>query len=306
MGFQLNAGETLEDGLRRIAIELADDAEAELVAAQDATPDDFDKHIHNVRKTCKKMRGLLRLARKSLGKKTYNRENVFYRDLARRLAGARESHVLLSLLEKLLAEPENELNADHYQALIGHLQSNYDTQAAHMREDSALLEESVAALQTARERISKWKLSRKPRKLLRAGLLRIYRRGNDEMMDAYDKPTAENLHEWRKSVKYLWYHLQILTPLWPESVGAYVDALDDLGDALGLDHDYAELKELLYQLPDLFEETDHMMTLVYVLEAYRGQLQADAWNLGARVYAEAPDAFVDRHVAYWRVWQHQQ
>ena len=94
MSFQLEADETLEAGLRRIAVELVDGASVSLAAAQDAPPGEFDAHIHSVRKTCKKMRGLLRLARASLGDKTYYRENIFYRDLSRSLAGARESHVL--------------------------------------------------------------------------------------------------------------------------------------------------------------------------------------------------------------------
>lgn len=303
MGFKLNVDETLEDGLRRIAVELVDGAEAALVAAQDAPGDEFDTLIHSVRKTCKKMRGLLRLARASLGSKTYRRENTFYRDLSRRLAGARESHVLLTILEALLADPANNLDAAHYTALLGHLRANYEAQTRHMREDGALLAEAVTALAGARERLDGWKLGRKPHKLLRPGLMRIYSRGYEWMRVAHQTPTADNLHEWRKYVKYLWYHLQILEPMWPESVGAHVVALDELGDLLGLDHDYAELKTLLYQLPDLFDDTEPMMALVYVLESQRAQLQADAWALGARLYAEEPEAFVARHVAYWRAWQ---
>ena len=209
----------------------------------------------------------------------------------------------LSLLEGVLAEPANELDADRYSAVVGHLQDNYATEAASMREDGALLANALKSLRGARKRIENWKLGRKPHKILRPGLQRIYGRGYRRMATAYDQPSPDNLHEWRKYVKYLWYHLQILTPIWPGSVGAYVEALDELGDTLGLDHDYAELKSLLYHLPDLFDTTDDMMALVYVLEGYRGQLQTNAWNLGARVYAEEPDAFVARHVAYWRAWQ---
>jgi CHAD domain-containing protein len=304
MGFTLDTAETLEDGLRRIALELVDEAHTALIAAQDAPPGEFDTLVHSVRKTCKKMRGLLRLSRPSLGNKTYRHENTFYRDLSRRLAGTRESHVMLTLLEATLADPENDLDADRYTALVAHLRENYEKRALHMREDGALLQESAALLVQARGRIEgKWQLDRKPRKLIAEGLLRVYSRGHTERAVAHKKPTTDNLHEWRKPVKYLWYHLQILAPIWPEGVGAYITALDDLGDALGADHDAAELKALLYQFPDLFAETDDMMALVYVLEDQRAQLQESAWHLGARVYAEAPGAFVDRHIAYWQAWR---
>lgn len=35
------------------------------------------------------------------------------------------------------------------------------------------------------------------------------------MAQAQAKPSVENLHEWRKRVKDLWYQVRLLTPLWP-------------------------------------------------------------------------------------------
>jgi hypothetical protein len=40
-----------------------------------------------------------------------------------------------------------------------------------------------------------------------------------------------------------------------------------------------------------------------VVAQRRGELEAEAKPLGARLYAEKPGAFVDRLQVYWHVWR---
>ena len=86
MSYRLHSDESLEAGLRRIACEQLDLAVGGL---EDAS---LDRHeaIHEARKCCKRLRGLLRLARASLGDNVYGAENASVRDAARRLSDLRE------------------------------------------------------------------------------------------------------------------------------------------------------------------------------------------------------------------------
>jgi len=61
----------------------------------------FDKKIHQARKRFKKIRGLLRLGMKTLGKKRYKEENSRFREYGHRLAHARDSNVYLKTLNSV-------------------------------------------------------------------------------------------------------------------------------------------------------------------------------------------------------------
>jgi len=80
MAYELQLDETVEDGLRRIAVELIDDSIGWLDRS-DRAP---DAAVHEVRKDCKKLRGLLRLVRPA-APALYRAENRIFRDAARPL-----------------------------------------------------------------------------------------------------------------------------------------------------------------------------------------------------------------------------
>jgi CHAD domain-containing protein len=58
-------------------------------------------------------------------------------------------------------------------------------------------------------------------------------------------PASENFHEWRKRVKDLSYHLQMLNPIWPEQICAAASELKELSDYLGDDHDLVLLEQAI-------------------------------------------------------------
>lgn len=121
MAFYFRDGESVEEAVQRIALEQLDKAVAELKS------DELPRHeqVHQVRKRCKKIRGLLRLVRPSLGE-TYKRENAHYRDAARRLSDLRDSHTLQSNFEKLLRHFEGQLDGDAFSPVREMLQRQRD------------------------------------------------------------------------------------------------------------------------------------------------------------------------------------
>jgi CHAD domain-containing protein len=124
---------------------------------------------------------------------------------------------------------------------------------------------------------------------LEPGLLRGYEPGRDLLATAREKPSVENLHEWRKRVKDLWYHLRLLKPLSPGIDGGQADEADKLADVLGDDHDLAVLRDAV--------DDDAVIGLI---DRRRAQLQAQAIRIGERLYAESPKTFARRMHRYWR------
>ncbi|QDS90013.1 CHAD domain protein [Rosistilla ulvae] len=97
MGYRIERNETINDGVRRIATEQIEKAIGELGDNRLDPP----TQVHQVRKRCKKLRGLLRLLRPGF-EATYDKRNRWCRDTARLLSGARDAKVLLDTYDDLM------------------------------------------------------------------------------------------------------------------------------------------------------------------------------------------------------------
>jgi CHAD domain-containing protein len=132
------------------------------------------------------------------------------------------------------------------------------------------------------------------------GLVRAYRRGRKRGREAQDDPSTERLHEWRKRVKDHWYHLRLIRDAWPETLAAQADEAHRLADLLGDDHDLAVLTA---EIEDSTDPSGDRADLLAAIEGRRSELQADAFELGARIYAEKPKAFGRRVEALLGAWR---
>lgn len=296
MCYCFEQGDSVADNLRRIVHEQIDEARASL-AATDAP----DAAIHDVRKRLKKLRALVRLVRDEVGKDVYKRENACFRDAGRHLSGVRDAYVLVETMEQLL---DHAADPDAFGPIHDWLTRRYETLAAKHHDQDAETRAAVDdALTAARERVATWPVETPGFDALRPGLHRVYQRGYERKADAEAQPSAERLHEWRKRVKYLWYHLRLLTPIAPEQITPLVDDLDQLQEVLGNDHDLAVLRRTLLDADDLPGDVAAYEALLLLINERRAALQADAWVHGEQIYAAPPDAFIERIEGYWTHWE---
>jgi CHAD domain len=85
-------------GLRRIA---CGQLEMAIERLEGCTDEQLGTAVHETRTSLKRLRATVRLARAELGDEVYARENSAFREAGRRLAGARDSQVLLETLDAL-------------------------------------------------------------------------------------------------------------------------------------------------------------------------------------------------------------
>jgi CHAD domain-containing protein len=123
------------------------------------------------------------------------------------------------------------------------------------------------------------------------------------MTDAYEERSPESFHEWRKRVKYLWYHMRILRPIWDDVLDELADSIHDLSDYLGDHHDLTELKILVQDKPEWFDDEREHSLLLGLIERRQTELEAEARTVGMRVYSEKPKAFTRRMADYWVAYQ---
>lgn len=298
MSFYFTLDESAQDAVIRVAREQIGKAIDEI---QD---DDLDRHetVHQVRKRCKKLRGLIRAVRPALGK-TYKKENACFRDAARSLSYVRDAQSLLECLDDLTEHFADETDSSFAAGVREHLVARRRQVADDEVGLDERLDRFLVTMQEAYHRAGTWKLSEEDFDAVAGGLRKTYQRGYKAMRKAYDKPSAERFHEWRKRTKYHWYHLRLLRPVWKPVVKKVCGEADDLSDLLGDEHDLAVLRDTLLDDPAAFGGERELEALLGLIGRRRLALQQQARLLGERVFAENPDALVARFGAYWQAWE---
>lgn len=296
MSYRVEANETPEAGVKRIALEQLHKARKHLQERAD-----MDEAIHDARKRFKKIRAVARLVRDEVGNDIYHASNTTFRNAGRRFAPARDSQVLIETLDQLRSHYSSVLAPDAFAAIRRQLHNRHAATLASITSEG-IVDQVLQALDPAEESIKGWPIAASDFAAFDAGLHRVYKRGRKAMQAANAAPTAENLHEWRKRVKYLWYHLRILRPAWPDVLDDLADAQHDLANLLGDDHDLAVLYDALSGDETLRSDDAALHALLGLATERRKGLQSQAWPLGQRLYAESPDDFTERIAAYWDAW----
>jgi CHAD domain-containing protein len=288
------------EGIARIAYGRIDRALDEL---RGKTSSSREEAVHEARKDMKKLRSLLRLVRDEIGDEIYRRENEAFREAARRLSGVRDADVMIETLDSLVERRDGEIPSRAAGGLRKALQEHREALDDDRGGRKTARKEVIRALEEARERVEQWPLRTDGFEVLEPGLRRAYRRGQREYRAVLDDPSTENLHEWRKRVKDLWYHQTLLQCCWPELMDPLGDQAHELSDLLGLDHDVAVLREWAQAHPAAAGGTSGLEAFNAAAETRRAELQREAIALGGRLYAERPRAYAKRLASYWRAWR---
>jgi len=298
MPYQIQPEERLSLAIPRILRE-----ESDLLISFLTEEEDFRYAVHEARKCCKRIRAVWRLIRDTIGKKSYRLENQTYRDVSRRLSGLRD---LSALIEALEAIPEENLDQKIYQVWD---RSRQDLmvlrQQAEERMSRELLLEIAQEIRVAQQRIDQLTFPSDKFKIIEKGFHRVYRRGHRAMRKAYRNPDAENLHEWRKRVKYLRFHIQLLALIWPNMMKPLGDELHQLSDHLGDHHDLAVLSEFLGNEQIVSEPNEGKRPFLNMIAERQQRFERESFWLGERLYLSRPADFVFGIRQYWELWQHQ-
>ena len=253
--------------------------------------------MHEARKALKMERALLRLVRTGLKPGLRRRENAALRGAAALLSGARDADVMVEALDDLAERYTGQVPAATVKAIRARLRADRERLTAE-RDGARAIETVTEQLRAVRGRVENWKLDAGGWKAISGGVRWAYRRGRRGLARAQRHPTDENLHEWRKRAKDLWYDLRLLEPTAPRILRGEVKAAHELADLLGDDHDLAVLRDTIGAFSA--EVTADVGPVLALIDHRREQLREQAFSSGRRVYAESTGTFVRRMRAYWK------
>jgi CHAD domain-containing protein len=282
--FRLGDGELAPDGVRRIARGQLD---MSLERLEGDTDEDLGTAVHETRKSLKRLRATVRLARDELGDESYRRENVAFRDAGRRLRAARDSRVLLETFDALIDRYRHEAPPERFERFKRTLVGQHGAAQRRLHEGAAI-DEVVGELRRARARVGDWQLEREGPEALAPGFKRIYRGGRRAYRTARQEPSTENLHDLRKRAKYLWYAAQIVRAAAPKKMKRIARQAHELSNLIGENHDLALLAQRADERRDRFADGTAAGELAALTERRRAELRREALDLGRRLFRKRP------------------
>ncbi|HEX4132315.1 MAG TPA: CHAD domain-containing protein [Pirellulales bacterium] len=299
MSFKLKRTKSLHKNLRRLAREQLQDA---ITALRHPKRESRDEAVHTARRSCKKVRALLRLVRPVIGQRAYRHQNAKFRDVARPLTEVRDAKILIETLDKLAEHFQQHVTQRAVAGIRDALQANLRRVRRRVLDEQEALASAAAAIEQAQERLDDWADVPDKWPSLGRGLLNTYDAAAAAFAIADDHGSDEQLHEWRKQAKYLRYQLQVLRPAWPERIEELAEEADRLGTLLGDDHDLVVLRVTIGDTEPFTDDAANELLLA-LIERRRRELQEEARLLGRKYFGEPGKRFVRRLKGYWKTWR---
>jgi CHAD domain-containing protein len=292
MSYALKPGEKLAHGIRRIEKRQVGRIIDELGKPR---PERQRSTVHEARKDLKKARAALRLIREYLDAKDYRKENRNLRKVGRALARRRDAEVLLKTVDKLRADRHNRRTKE----ILTKLRQVLLERNKKFFRQPPITPKVKAKLKSARGQIKSWHLGSLKWPDLSCGNQRTYQQGRKAFHEAERARTPENLHEWRKRVKDMWYQLRVLQPARSKAIKRRAREMKQLSKYLGDDHDLTMFKQAVKTAKFAKPQTKLLDELA---DSQREKLEQAAFELGHRLYAEKPAAFGRLIKHYGKKW----
>lgn len=192
--------------------------------------------IHEMRKNIKKIRGILRLVRYEIGKDNYEALNAFYREIANTIAVLRDDTSQIELLKGMQLNLRSAEISRAIASAISQVKVRRKKEFARFYADD--LHHNISKLlKNKLQDYGELTIVGDPDSFIFKGIKKVYRKARTAMEATEELNSRELYHDLRKQVKYLMYHLSIISHTLSPTFQRYVSDLNELSDHLGNLHD---------------------------------------------------------------------
>jgi CHAD domain-containing protein len=246
------------------------------------------KKVHATRKSLKRARALLRLARPALRKEAYARTNRRLRDIGRSVSPLRDARASVDILASVRERMDKKSVVRELAPLAKNLRMTLAQRQARSEHRRVAKRAASALVPVIRQlRFLFGQLSTAT--VIDKGLRRIYRRGRRALDMARSKQSPLNLHELRKQAKYLRNAIdgEGIPVRHPRDAKKF----NILADWLGEYHDL----DVLLTIADRDKtplKDNARKSLVAAIKRREDKLQRRSLRLAKRLFARKPRTFV--------------
>lgn len=293
MAYAFKQTSGVADQVRSIALEQIERA----LDAIDGNAD-FDATVHFLRRSCKKLRALLKLIRPVFA--DCDTEMTAIKAIADRFSVARDAAVMVQTLSQIV-ESSGENHADWGLGAVT-LLDRLRERAWHLRRQTGedeLLRLAATDFGAARERVQHWSFEASRSDIVMPGIKRSYRQFRSRLAEAAQAPDGVVVHDWRKAAKAFWYHTRLFEQSAPAVVGDLARQLDVLGELLGDHHNLTVLADWIVASRGPGDGV-HDALLAVIAERQDVKLVL-AFALGRQLAVERPGEVERRFRGYWKL-----
>ena len=237
--FHLRLGKPIGGELQIIA-RLQLEAALSQLAENNVSPEP----VHEAKTAIKKVRTVIQLASPALGSVHRKLLSDLLHDAMIRLGPLRDAEVQVQTLD-LLLETEGLMPEDFSSLRAGLADIAKQRRSNDMRQIPRV-RESLGEILTL---VNRWLLDPLQGKDVSRRVRRIYRRGRSLLDLCQVSDDSEVFHNFRKTVKQLWYSIRITARFWPEQGDYLIHELGLMGELAGKERDFTLLACTLRQGP---------------------------------------------------------
>jgi len=240
--------------------------------------------VHEARTAIKKVRAVIQLASPALGSIHRKFVSELLHNAMMRMGPLRDAEVQVQALD-LLLETEGLMPEDFSSVRAGLADIAKQRRVNDIRQIPRVRESVEEALRS----VNKWILDQLQQKDVSRRVRRSYRRGRSllDLCQLNDDPDV--FHNFRKTVKQLWYSIRITSQFWPEQGADLINELGLMGELAGKERDFTLLAKTLRQGP-ANKAAHHLITM---LDEELPKLRRAALTAASTFYEPRPKSFVE-------------
>lgn len=286
---------SVEEQLRTIARDQIDEALKALSVSGMTRPD----AVHEVRKNCKKLRGLIRLVRPSFP--AFSGEERTFRKAAHLFADLRDAKVMHDT-GNLLTQASKRQDERAALLAVRRALASHETELSVHADWKRRSKRVQQLLKRARKRSREWTLKDQGWEALKGGLALTYGRAREAMIKARKEPSGPNIHEWRKQAKYHEYHTGLLRQLNPRLLRPRAALLHELSEELGKHHDIHVFMTALESKHPAIADVQSIAAVRVVADRLGASIASTASRLGKELFADEPATMLRHWADWWSAW----
>jgi CHAD domain-containing protein len=291
VAYRLKKGKSASKELSRVVAREFEKAVTDLDHA-DSSPAEA---VYEARKHVKKIRAVLRMLQKDLGK-DYVVQNRRLRTVAHQLSSLRDADAAADTMESVRRRYPQLVTPSILASVQKGLRSRKRVTTARV-DPEHLVPRVERSLRRSAERTPQRVRRVVRRTAMSAGILRGYERARDALAEVHTTPDDGMFHRWRRRVKDHWYHIRLLEGL-NGRAHARARTLKRLETWLGDDHNLVLLRGTILDNPTRFGDEKTTALVLGCVTKHQTSLRRRALKLGDRAFAQKPRAF-RRLVARW-------
>jgi CHAD domain-containing protein len=240
-------------------------------------------NIHEIRKSFKRIRAVLRLLKYVITPEKYNKENILIRELSFKLSKVRDLQVFEEIIKDIALNYDKQFDNIFFTEILKHITKNKSDNLNRLIKTKTFKFISQKLIQE-KNFIKNINYELITSNTITNGILNTYSNALKQFNILNKNTTDYNLHETRKKIKYLMYLIYIIKCSSKNVLTTYYNNLKLAETLLGDDHNLSELMNYINKISDQNINKNGLQLFTKIVYNNRIFLQNKLWDILPEIF----------------------